>query len=107
MADLNVVDVEMKIYRLDVITMDRNASGVYNIDREHCASNLQNCSFAWRNVEYCCSVITTACVSSYVIPIYLSLISYFTDTSPCGTGRILDLMYLELLCSVLCGCIYV
>ena len=29
--------VEMRIQKFDVIVMDGNADGVWNIDREHCA----------------------------------------------------------------------
>ena len=52
------------------------------------ASILQFCQFAWMHIEYCCSVTMTTSVSSNVIPIYLLLISYFIDISPCGIDRL-------------------
>ena len=61
--------------------------------------NLQNFLFAWRHVESCYSVITTACVSSYVIPIYLLLILYWAGMSPCGTGR-LKISYIWCCCAL-------
>ena len=33
-------------------------------------------------------ITTAACVSSYVNPIYLSVILYLADVSPCGTARL-------------------
>ena len=124
MADPYVVGVKIKINRFDMITMGGKVGGVWNKDREHCAhiswsflaygtimhdggfvrawngaSILQNYPFAWRHVEYCWSVIMTTHVLSYVIPIYLSLISYGGDTSPCGTCR-LKISYIWSCCTL-------
>ena len=103
-----------------------NAGGVWNTDRDHCtpiywsflaykaamhdggfvrawncASMLQNCPFAWRHVEYCCSVIMTACDSSYGTSIHLLSILYWTYTLPCGTGR-LKILYIWSCCALFC-----
>ena len=110
-GDPCVIGVKIKIYRFDITIMYGKAGGVWKT--EHCASIslmflvcgaavhgggfvrawngmaiFQNWPLAWRHFKYCSSVIITTCVSSYVIPIYLSLILYLADMSPCDTVRL-------------------
>ena len=123
-VDPSVIGVEMKIHRFDATTTGGKVGGVWKTDDQHCtsislvflayraavhvggivrawdgASTLQNWPFAWRHVEYCCSVINTACVLSYVIPLYLSLILYLAYMSWYGTGR-LKISYIWSFCAL-------
>ena len=62
---------------------------------------LQNCPFECWQAMCCWSVIATAFVSSYVIPMYLCLIFYWADRLLCRTGK-LKTSYIWSCCALFC-----
>ena len=100
MANPCVVGVEIKIHRLDVITMGGNVDGVWSIGMEHCAlscriahlhQDILNTVYLWSN--HLCFIIC----NSYIFVIDFVFHWYI----PCWAGR-LKISYILSCCVLSC-----